>query len=143
MPLNSYEPLSDDTRALVVSAENGRRHVGKNSRAHRIIHYRVDGVILTNQKACDFIILNEKTKTAYLIELKGCRIDKAVEQLKATEETLRPYLQGYTLKFRIVCSKSRTTNTPLNSYTKIVRQLEKLGNFQKQTNELKEDISCT
>ena len=140
MPLNNYEPISDDTRALVVSAENGRRHVGRNIGGCRITHYRVDGVILTNQKACDYIVINENKKTAYLIELKGCRIDKAAEQLKATEETLSEYLRGYKLQFRIVCSKSRTTNVPLNSQRKIIDKWKKEKRFRMSTNEINEVI---
>ena len=140
MPLNDYEPLSDDARPIIVSAENGRRHVGCNVCGCRVTHYRIDGVILRQHKACDYILINEKKKTAYLIELKGCRIDKAAEQLKATEETLREYLKKYKLCFRIVCSTSRTTNVPLSSYRKIVAELEKKGNFRKKTNELEEDI---
>ncbi|MBQ7219871.1 MAG: hypothetical protein IJS28_02710 [Synergistaceae bacterium] len=140
MPLNDYAPLSDDDRPLIVSAEKGRRHIGCNVGRDRVTHYRVDGVILCGERACDYIVINEKKKTAYLIELKGCRIDKAAEQLKATAEILGQYLRGYELRFRIVASKSRTSNTPLNSARRIIDKWEASGRFRMSTNEMKEDI---
>ena len=146
MPLNDYIYISDDYRKEVVSKENKQKHVGLNpNRRCRLIHYRVDGVILKNQKACDFILINETDGIAFLIELKGCRVDNAVDQLKTTEETLHEYLKNYKLQFRIVTStspskKSRTTRVK-TSYSKIISLWEKKGQFKMSTTQLIEKIT--
>ena len=145
MPLNNYTPESDDNRSKVVSEENGRKHTGLNPKGCCVTHYRVDGVILQNQTACDYILINETDGIAFLIELKGCRVDKAAAQLQATEEALREYLKEYKLQFRIVTSttpsrKSRTTGVKA-SYPKIIDVWKSKGQFNMQTNEIEEDIS--
>ena len=114
MPLNNYPYIYKGCKSKIVSKENGRKHIGLNPQQYLVTHYRVDGVIFQNQRACDFILINETNGIAYLIELKGCRVDEAVQQLQATEETLRNHLKKYKLQYRIVTStspsrKSRTT----------------------------------
>ena len=146
MPLNDFPYISNDNRREIVSEENRRKHVGLNpDNKCRVIHYRVDEVILQNQKACDFILINETDGIAFLIELKGCRVDNAVDQLKTTEETLHEYLKNYKLQYRIVTStspsqKSRTTSVK-TSYSKIISLWEKKGQFKMSTTQLIEKIT--
>ncbi len=76
-------------------------------------YYQIDGIVIKEGKRCDFLLMNEDTQTAYLIELKGRDLNKAVEQLEATEYALRTQLEGYGLQFRIVCSnKPDAQNAP-------------------------------
>ena len=140
MPLNDYTSIYKGEKALIVSQEKGRRHVGINSDLCTVTHYRIDGVIFTNETACDYILLNEDKGTAYLIELKGRKTDKAAEQLKATEEKLRQYLKNYKLHFRIVSSKSSTHNINSAAFRKIQAELCKRGDLKLQSNELEENI---
>lgn len=147
MPLNSYPAIYCGDKSQIVSKEKGRKHIGLNPKGCRVTHYRVDGIILENQTACDFILINETDKLAFLIELKGCRVDKAAEQLKATEATLHKYLKDYKLLFRIVTTtspskQSRTTGIK-TSHTKIIAIWDKNKQLKIQTNEIKEDISST
>ena len=140
MPLNNYISVFDDNRESVVSEENGRKHTGINTGMCRVIQYRVDGVILINQKACDYIVLNEKKKTAYLIELKGNKINEAADQLLETYKTLKQYLRGYKLHFRIVASKAKTHNIRSAAFRKIKGELMKIGSFDMKNKELTENI---
>ena len=145
MPLNNYPDIHHGRKSQIVSKEKGRKHTGLNPKGCCVTHYRVDGVILQNQTACDYILINETERIAFLIELKGCRVDKAVAQLQATEEALREYLRIYKLQFRIVTStspsrKSRTTGVK-TSYPKIIDLWTNKKQFKMQTNEIKEDIS--
>ena len=50
---------------------------------------------------------------AYFIELKGCDLVHAVEQVQAAESMFRKTLENYVTYFRIVTSKTRTQD--LNS----------------------------
>lgn len=104
------------------------------------IHYRVDGVILIQQKACDYIVMNENKKTVYFIELKGNKIIEAAEQLLETYKLLKQYLRDYEIHFRIVSSKAKTHNIQSSSFRKIKGELMKLGNFCMKNNEISEDI---
>lgn len=145
MPLNNYPDIYHGRKSQIVSKEKGRKHTGLNPKGCCVTHYRVDGVILQNQTACDYILINETDGIAFLIELKGCRVDKAAAQLQATEEALREYLKEYKLQFRIVTSttpsrKSRTTGVK-TSYPKIIDVWKSKGQFKMQTNEIEEDIS--
>ena len=64
-----------------------------------VTHYRVDGVIIKNEKACDFLLINEDTKTAYLIELKGGEVSDAVTQLNNTVRVMKNELKNYPKKY--------------------------------------------
>ncbi len=140
MPLNNYTPESDDNRSKVVSEENGRRHTGVNTGKCRVIQYKVDGKILIQQKACDYIVMNEDKNTAYLIELKGNKTNEAAEQLLATYQSLKHYLRGYKIHFRIISSKAKTHNINSAAFRKNKGELMKLGDFDMQNNKLSEDI---
>ena len=96
---------------IVITQDKG------NSRKHRAInpdrkfdlrHYKLDGELFKNTKCCDFLLINDSNKKAYLIELKGKKIDDAVEQLTAGEQKCKDELKGYTFFYRIVCSSAKT-----------------------------------
>ena len=67
---------------------------------------------------CDFLLVNDSTKKAYFIELKGKNIDDAVEQLAAGERMCKAELQGYSFFYRIVCSKAKTHKIQSNKFRK-------------------------
>ena len=144
MPINGYRPDYKGNKSKIISEEKGRKHIAENPNRCMVTHYRVDGVILVNEKACDYILINEDSKTAYLIELKGCRVDKAAEQLRATAEKFKKELRGYMLQFRIVTSESpsrgsRTTRLKKSSL-KIIKVWENNRQFRIQTTQLTDNI---
>lgn len=111
MFLNPTDSLCDKNQAMVVSKDNGekREHRAINpSRQFDLRHYKLDGGIFSQTKCCDFLLINDSSKKAYFIELKGGNIDTAVEQLEAGEQKCREELKGYTFFYRIVCSKAKT-----------------------------------
>lgn len=73
-------------------------------------HYvkKIDGELFRQTKCCDFLLINDSTKKAYFIELKGGNIDDAIEQLEVGEQKCKDELKGYISYYRIVCSKART-----------------------------------
>lgn len=103
--------LCERNQAIVVSRDEGnqRQHRMKNpERRFDIRHYKLDGDVFKQTKCCDFLLLNDSERKAYLIELKGGNVDEAVEQLEAGEEKCKNELRGYTFYYRVVCSKAKT-----------------------------------
>lgn len=80
--------------------------------------YKLDGVVVKNETCCDFLLLNDSLRRAYLIELKGRNIDEAVPQLQAGKRILSPELKGYDFYCRIVCSKVNKNDLMKNTFRK-------------------------
>ena len=130
MPLGNHPYEYKGTDSIIVSRDRGssRKHVGENNGGRTIMRYRVDGVIIRQQTACDFIVTNEETSTAYLIELKGNKVADAAVQLMATADNLKRVLGNYeTLNFRIVASKCKTHQVEDTSVRKLRKRYKKAG----------------
>ena len=109
MPLKGYTSLCDAHASVIVSKDRGEsQHIGQNIERSYVTHYQIDGVVVTQGSRCDFLLLNEDAKTAYLIELKGSDLTTAAKQLEATERVLARQLAGYDLRYRIVANRCKT-----------------------------------
>lgn len=111
--------LRDKNQAIVVSKDErqARAHRAENpQRRFELRHYKLDGGIVTNEKSCDFLLLNDSSKKAYFIELKGTEIDTAVEQLEASAKRFAAELKNYEFLYRIVCSRALTHNIQKPTY---------------------------
>lgn len=84
---------------------NPQYHKGINAAKAHVTHYQIDGIVIKSGDRCNYLLMNEKTKIAYLIELKGSDLVKATKQLEATEKALHQELEGYSLRYRIVANK--------------------------------------
>lgn len=111
MLLTQEKSRCKKNQSIVVSKDKG------NAREHRAINpdrkfdlrqYKLDGDLFQHTTCCDFLLVNDSNKNAYLIELKGTNIDDAIGQLEAGEEKTKADLVGYTFFYRIVCSKATT-----------------------------------
>lgn len=103
--------ICERNQAIVVSKDRGnqREHRATNpQRKFELRHYKLDGELFKKTKCCDFLLVNDSSRKAYLIELKGGNIDDAVEQLEAGEKKCKEELKGYTFFYRVVCSKAKT-----------------------------------
>lgn len=121
MLLTLQNSLCEKNQAIVVSKDKGaqREHrVNNPQRKFDLRHYKLDGVLIQQTKCCDFLLVNDSRKKAYLIELKGRNIDDAVDQLEAGEEKCKAELEGYTFFYRIVCSKAKTHKIQNNKFRK-------------------------
>ena len=130
--LKNYENLCKDERQkIIVSRDENEKSVGKKCE-HRAINvnrslvrqYKVDGNIFIDGKKCDFLVLNDDKKDAYLIELKRSKLLEAVEQLESTYERIKSSIPEYQFFFRISHSE---TNTHTVKNQKIIRWREKHG----------------
>ena len=75
---------------------------------------------------------------AYLIELKGSDLVKAVQQLETTERTLKQELSAYNLQYRIVANKCKTQEIRSSAYRKY--QLRWKGKLVQKTGFIEENI---
>ena len=109
MLLTPDKSLCEKRQAIVVSRDKGeqREHRANNpQRQFDLRHYKLDGALIQQATCCDYLLVNDSRKKAYLIELKGGKIDQAIKQLEAGEQKCKAELKGYTFLYRIVCSKA-------------------------------------
>lgn len=127
MLLTPENSLCERNQTIVVSKDRGaqREHRANNpQKKFDLRHYKLDGVLIKQTTCCDYLLINDSRKKAYLIELKGGNIDDAVDQLEAGEQKCKAELEGYLFFYRIVCSKAKTHKI---QKTKFRRFKEKCG----------------
>ncbi len=79
----------------------------------------VDHDDCVHDSGCDLIVVNERTKTVYIVEIKSGRLSRAdaedvVRQLNACAEYYRELTKNYRVKFILLrCNKKR-----LDSYAR-------------------------
>lgn len=120
MPLKGYTSDCGRNDARIISRDRNsqRHHCGINKYGAYVTHYRIDGVVIVKGKKCDFLLINEDKKTAYLIEIKGADLSEAARQLAGTEEALSEQLSGYSVHYRIVASKCKMQEIETASFKK-------------------------
>lgn len=120
MPLQNFQSLCNKHAIQIVSRDKGnpQYHKAINKEKAYVTHYKIDGVVIKIGDRCDFLLLNEEKKIAYLIELKGSDLAEAAKQLEATEAVLRQELSAYNLQYRIVANKCKTQEIYSTSYKK-------------------------
>lgn len=140
MPLIGFESICSRDAAQIVSRDRGnpQYHKGINNGRVYVSHYKIDGVVITSGNRCDYLLMNEAARIAYLIELKGSDLIKAVKQLEATEQALIQQLSGYSLRYRIVANKCRTQEIRSSEYRKY--QLRWNKRLMLRTEYIEEDI---
>ena len=127
MPLQGYVSDCERNAARIISRDRNsqRYHCGINKNGACVTHYRIDGTVLTKGKKCDFLLMNENEKKAYLIEIKGADLSEAARQLAGAEEALTGQLSGYTVHYRIIASKCKTQEIETASFKKYRLQWKK------------------
>lgn len=140
MPLEGFKSLCSENAAQIVSKDKGnpQYHKGINTGKRYVTHYKIDGVVIKAGSRCDYLLMNEETQIAYLIELKGSDLVKAAEQLEATENALRRELSAYTLQYRIVANKCKTQEVHSSAYRKY--QVRWKGQLIQKTSFIEENI---
>ncbi len=140
MPLKNHTSICRKNALQIISRDqrNTQYHKGINSRNAYVTHYKIDGNVIKSGSRCDYLLINEDTLTAYLIELKGSDLVKAAEQIEATESTLAKELSVYRLQYRIVANKCKTQEIHSSAYRKY--QLRWKGRLIQKTGCIEEKI---
>lgn len=140
MPLKGFHSLCDKNASHIVSRDkkNPQYHKANNLAKDEVTQYQIDGVVIKAGNKCDYLLMNETKKVAYLIELKGSDLVKAAEQLEATEKVLKKELSGYGLQYRIVANKCKTQEIRSSAYRKY--QMLWKGKLLQKTGFIEENI---
>lgn len=128
MILTPDKSRCEKNQSIIVSRDKSNRvsHCAINpQREFDVRKYQLDGDLVKQEKCCDFLLINDTKKKAYLIELKGGNIDEAIPQLEAGEKKCKDELKGYVFLYRIVCSKAKTHKIESTAFR---RFKEKCGN---------------
>ena len=134
---------SGTKNSIYVSEENKIKHIAYNVDKNFIYHIQIDGKVFSakenNTKKMDFLLLNETKKNAYLIELKGCHLGDAIEQLEASYMALKNLLGEYTVNWRVV-HKPRTHGAKTQNLQKKLNYCRKKYNLIHGHSPLEENI---
>ena len=97
-----------------ISQESGNRHVVDNPHQIDVYQYHIDEDIIpkddTSGERCDYIVEASKLSKpiAFIIELKGSDLLKAINQIEATIRRYKQQLANYEIYPRIVCHRITT-----------------------------------
>lgn len=104
-------------RKLMFS-ENDRIYTAENSECKEILGFQVDkGLIDDENERCDYSLIVQND-VCFLIELKGCNIAHAAEQILATQNIFQKKYGLTKFVARIVASKSKTAELNAHAYKK-------------------------
>ena len=126
MMFENNESLCDPYAKIIVSKDKGevRKHIAINpDQSFCVRQYRLDGGIFDNVMCCDFLLLNDTSKIAYYIELKGKDIGHAAKQLQAGEKLCHDELTDYKSLYRIVARKMQTQKAYPMEYRKLLNRV--------------------
>lgn len=140
MPLSGFESLCGKKAGQIISRDKGnpQYHKGINAAKAFVTHYKIDGIVIKSGGRCDYLLMNEEKRTAYLIELKGSDLVKAAGQLETTEKVLRQDLAGYNLQYRIIANKCKIQEIYSSLYRKY--QIRWKGKLVQKTGFIEENI---
>lgn len=140
MPLKGFSSLCNKNASYIISKDkkNSQYHKAKNVGKAEVTHYQIDGVVIKSGSRCDYVLMNETKRVAYLIELKGSDLVKAAEQLEATENSLKKELSDYEIRYRIVANKCKTQEIHSSAYRKY--QMKWKGKLEQKTGFMEENI---
>lgn len=137
--IKKYESKCKENAKIIVSKENNSIHRANNIDKKKVYQYKVDGDIYektSSNARVDYLVINEDKKTAYLIELKGSDLEKAMKQLQASKSTFSKALKGFIVYLRIIF-KSGTHGIP---GSKMLEYKRSNPNLIIKTTEYKENI---
>ena len=142
MPLKGHQSICEPRQKIIVSKDKreSRRHIANNVNNNLVSHYQIDGVVIISEKKCDFLLINEESMIAYLIELKGKNISDAIDQLENTERVLKSELSIYKLKYRIITNGTSTHNLTSLKYKKFIEKRPGRDTVKPKTWIFEEDI---
>ena len=138
--LAKYPSKCTEYQEIIPSEEQNLKHIAINVNHDKVKQYHVDGDIYTNKDdvlRADFLVLNQKKKTAYIIELKPGKIEKGLEQLFSTKCDFEKCLCDYTIFLRLVYASA--THSVMNMPS-VIRFRKKNKNLQIKSKILEETI---
>ena len=107
--------ITQSTNRIVTAEENKRKLTINNPSTKVIRKIKVDGCLpIVSGKRCDYLFeINEPISHVIYLELKGCDIEKAFEQLIATIEIFKSEHHNLKKECHIVASRVPKAGTKI------------------------------
>ena len=128
--------IKTSSDSLLKIEEYGRKVVFDNQAKASHMVGKIDGCLVREGIRADYFVSNDDV--AVIVELKGCNIDHAVEQLFAAvcHDAVTPYIRGKATSLLIVCSRFPKNNTSVQraqarAIRKNIRRLRVVCNQRK------------
>lgn len=106
--------VSKDKRIVFKDTKGGQStYIALNSSCKKVCKISIDGYLINHErKKCDFGLWVENNNKLFLIELKGRRVEDAIEQLYATHRFFCANYrdENFNYSFRIVASRINAPN---------------------------------
>ena len=116
----------EQNQPIVTSEENGNAHVLNNKSRSNVYQFLIDGDIVSvrDGQRCDFIVEAEGASfhNAYVIELKGSDLKKAIGQIRKTIQDYASELSGCDILPRIIIHKVATHDINGKEYRDLKKQ---------------------
>lgn len=132
-----------DRRPRIVLRDRGERreYRAENPRRRLVTEIVVDGCCMVQETACDFLLLVDDDD-AYLIELKGSDVSKAIQQIHATLDRFEKALQPRTIHARVVPTRVPVPNYIATAEKELRNRLRRLGkgNYKAKSRVLEETL---
>lgn len=127
-----------EQRKIVVLSDHKSRTTYRytNNRLDYLARYKIDGGLLTsNDKSkCDYLLINCNKKEAFFIEIKGCDLEHAAEQILCSIDELYSMLSDLTIHARIVVTRVNTHDLRTPNYCRLQKKISLLkGSLDKKT----------
>ena len=140
---------SSDNRSEVKCEEKKKKYILVNTKRKKVISYKMDGGVVLedrtvphNTNKCDnLFVIDDLSKIAILIELKGVDVLKSLVQLKGTLELYKSTFKNFGHVYARAIVTSATTNIKATpeyvNLVKVIRQTYK-GNVKIVERQFKE-----
>ncbi len=125
-----YECIHKTNDKQIVCAENKRKIIFFNNRGIYVEKILIDGCQITEGKRCDYLVVYDKRQN--FIELKGNKLDSALEQLERTIKLIGIndyYKYAYVVSSRSPLSSAEIQNKKLTFKRKFNTTLEVKNNI--------------
>lgn len=111
---------------ILMFSEKGRSYYSLNPDLKEILGFKVDkGLINDENDRCDYSLIVQ-SDVCFLIELKGCDVSYAAEQIMSTREIFEKNYGVRKFVARIVCSKAKTAELNSNTFKRMDRFMKML-----------------
>ncbi len=132
---------SDKRKTVVLRDPKGGRseYRAQNPKQRTVTVLEVDGCCIKQDEACDFLMLADNDD-AWLIELKGSDVIKAIQQINATLDVLEKKLQPRAIHARIVPTRFPTPNIVTMHEQKLRKRLGGKEQYRCQNRVLEETL---
>ncbi|NUN99354.1 MAG: hypothetical protein HUU01_01925 [Saprospiraceae bacterium] len=128
---------------IINASENKSKYSLRNPQRREVCKIHLDGCasMETTGKQCDYLFLSCDTNRAFFIELKGCDLLHAIDQLDQSIDRHKQSVEGFAINARVVLSRTQTPDIRSPKYIKFKKKIKDLrGTFEHRNILLEETL---